>query len=638
MNKGIILGSFFPEKGGSIYLSMLHNMQYRTEMATHVHELSHMFLENSTTMGFVYSLLQMEIYISADKDPIHSSKVTGIANLLTSFAASIHEIYANNVELLWIAEKLGTKIFTQVFAQKPLTYQDFYKQLSDINTASSLTFEQKISQINEICFYALNIEICSQAFIDTLSDNRELREYLKEPINNPTMRLNHALNCYLSKQVVSSGAMFEQSKLLLEKVLIEPHRTFVYSCDYLRQLLELLRLPFSERLAQIGYKQSNGSSAVDLKQLTAYTQQSMEKRIRIFAVELLPVQRFNCPKAEDLLGFLIIKNTQNLCDKKNFYLIGHNWKDKNFICWGYEKNELDCSELIQQNKFLAILFEEKELSIWKNLFKGHTPKAILISTYDSCFEILSQLRGKEIYIGRIYENSSPEFYDILFFRLRTCPEEIYIFPSETLLISRIIEELDLSQQLLVPSVTSPARMFLCLFSIFEDEISMLDFLRWSISLFMQSVDYGAAESPAFRLARTITRLLGDSALHIKRLDYYQLLSSLPTPNTQGAPFWALMKFNNGWCTGDLYLDNRHNLIPFFTQKSDAQIFLHLRQQFTSKNDFQVAGIDKFYWTHLEKAMKDLPKEQQFLAVCINGAQALRLHLDDIDKIIQNYRK
>lgn len=636
MNKEIILGSFFPQEGGSIYLSMLHNMQHRTEMATHVHELSHMFLENATTIGFVHSLLQMEKYVADDKDPTHSRKMAGIASFLTSFTTDIHEIYANNIELLWIAENLGTDIFAQVFSQKPATYQDFYNQLSDINADPSLTFEQKVAQVNEICFYALNIEIGSQAFLDVLPDGRKLREYLKQPLNDPKQRLRYAVNCCLSKQTLSSGALFEQAELFLEKVLSAPCPVFIYSCDYFEQLLELLRMPLAEMLAKTGCKPSSGNSAVDLEQWTAYTQQAMEKRIRIFVLELIPVQRNNCPPAETLQGFLAIKNAQNLSDKNKFYLVGHSWKDKDFTCWGYEKTETECQDLVWQKKFFAILSEEKKLPVWENLFKSHMPRAILISTYNSCFEILSQLRGKEIYVGRIYEDSNPEFFDILFFRLRTCPEEIYIFPSETLLVSRIIEELGLSRQLLVPSTNSPARMFLCLFSAFEDEISMSGFLRWLVSLFMQSVDYGAAESPAFRLARTVTVLLGDSCLHIKRSDYYRLLSSLPTQNTQGAPFWALMQFKNGWCTGELYLDNRQNLVPFFCRKSDAQDFLHLHEQFTSKTDLQVVGIDKFYWLHLEKALRDLPKEQQFVAVCVNGSQAVRLPLEAVNQMIQEY--
>lgn len=86
-----MLGNYSLRNGGDITISMGKNLELGTELNTYVHEQSHMYLTNSSMLGFLLNILEMECTLaSIAKDDLHYNKVRDL--FVTIFQLSLIHI------------------------------------------------------------------------------------------------------------------------------------------------------------------------------------------------------------------------------------------------------------------------------------------------------------------------------------------------------------------------------------------------------------------------------------------------------------------------------------------------------------------------------------------------------------------
>lgn len=184
-----VLGSYSTRDGGSIMLTMGSNLVYNTELNTYIHETTHMFLNNSTNLGFILLTLELELSLSKDnKDYQHVNVLKKIEQLIFKRTQEVQEIFANNSELLWIEEYISKKAKDKFYKMKPLQYQNYFNELKIINSKKSLSHQEKMAHIQQICMYSMNVPVFNQQFIDALKSTTTLNKYFLIPSSNPRQR------------------------------------------------------------------------------------------------------------------------------------------------------------------------------------------------------------------------------------------------------------------------------------------------------------------------------------------------------------------------------------------------------------------------------------------------------------------
>ncbi|MGM2621177.1 MULTISPECIES: hypothetical protein [Bacillus] len=232
------------------------------------------------------------------------------------------------------------------------------------------------------------------------------------------------------------------------------------------------------------------------------------------------------------LGVFAIKNCKNIIDKENFYFITGALIESTP---SYVSDEAPL-EFLNSHEIKVIGISSDEFDIPKMrptyIEVNHAPIVVLIDSYSNAREIINKIVMEgELYIGDLYDQSTKNFSTTLFFRERTKPRVIFIFPTLKKLSIRLMKDLGIERQL----VYSDNEKFTKILSLFGSELEMLKFAKWIFSFIMKSsCRFTVLEDPATKMIFNLTRSLFNDVMKIRIPDYYNQWAALPTKKTVGS--------------------------------------------------------------------------------------------------------
>ncbi|WP_304522092.1 hypothetical protein [Bacillus toyonensis] len=585
-----VLGSYSVRNGGYINFSMGKNLELGTEINTYIHELFHMHLTNCSNLGFLLLLFERECSFALEaQDELHYNKIRELSEMIFNRTIDVQEVYANNQELLWIEDKFDLHFKRKSFELKPKKYQDYCNEMSVITNHEILNNGEKRYWIEKICLHALNIQISSDEFLNALQSRQKLKEYFSEE-NHPNNRLHNALEKY------SRNENFE------EAVEINLHKFFskIKELGIIKHFN--LKLPGWDQIATI-MNNKDILNQINIKEFSELTQKRMDEKIKLFDFYNLQVDKVDDISNHLDFGVFAIKNCEDLTNKENFYFITETFIGTipSYVSDEAPYHFLNNPEIkvigISSNEFDVINMKPSYIDV------KDTPVVVLVESYTDAKEIINKILIEgELYIGDLYDQSMNNFSTFLFFRERTEPKIIFIFPTLKKLSIRLIKELGIENGL----AYSKNEQFIKVMSVFGKEVEVLKFAKWIFSFIMKSsCRFTVLEDPVTKMSFDLTRLLINVVMKIRIPDYYNKWAALPTKKTVGEPYYALMEFDNEDNTGAFKAINEKTII-FFYNKGDA---LNYKKSLLKKNsdshNLDVVGIDRHYWNAAKKHFLDI---------------------------------
>ncbi|QHM11252.1 hypothetical protein [Bacillus subtilis] len=615
-----VLGSYSVREGGSINFSMGKNLELGTEINTYIHELFHMHLTNYSSLGFLLLLFEKECNLSLEyQDELHYNQIKELSTIIFNRTVDVQEVYANNQELLWLENNINSEFKEKSFKLKPKKYQEYCNKLNIITNDMRLNNEEKRYWIDRVCFYALNIQIFSDKFIEALKSRQKLSEYLSR--NHPNKRLDEALVKY-SKNEKFDGVVEIRIQDILSKI------KKINIIKYFNEILSQLE-PNATNFKIGDYLCEN-----DIKKFIELNQKRMDERVKLFDFYNLDVIKVDDISNHLNFGIFAIKNYQSTINKENFYYITEALIN---LTPSYISEEVSY-DFLNNPKIKVIGIPSQEFDIAKmkpNYIEvKDTPIVVLIDSYNTAKKILKVLLNGELYVGDLYEQTVKNFSTILFFRERTEPKIIYIFPTLKKMSIRLVKELGIEDIL----VYSKDTRFKKILSIFNCEVEMLKFIKWIFSFIMKSsCIFTSIGDPATKMSFNLTRSLFDDVMKIKIPNYYIHWAALPTKKTIGEPFYSLMEFENGENIGSFKATNQNTII-FFLNKNDAVNYR--KKIFTTDSmahKLEVVGIDRHYWNIIEKYILETGIN---ICICtdVNNNIGKIMKLKEVDNIITQFSK
>ncbi|QWG48372.1 hypothetical protein EXW31_28625 (plasmid) [Bacillus mycoides] len=598
------------------------NLELGTEINTYIHELFHMHLTNSSNLGFLLLLFERECSFALEaEDELHYNEIRELSEMIFNRTIDVQEVYANNQELLWIEDKFDSDLKRKSFEHKPKEYQDYCNDMSVITNNENLNNGEKRYWIERICLHALNIQISSDEFLNALKSRQKLKEYFSEE-NHPKTRLNIALEKY------SRNEHFE------EAVEINLHKFFSKIKDLGIIKHFNIRLPGWDQIATI-MNNKDILNQINIKEFNKLTQKRMDEKVKLFDFYNLQVEKVDGISDYLDFGVFAIKNCENLTNKENFYFITETSID---TIPSYVSDEAPYHFLSNPEiKVIGISSNEFDLINMKPSYIDvkETPVVVLVESYTDAKEMINRvLLEGELYIGDLYDQSMNNFSTVLFFRERTEPKIIFVFPTLKKLSIRLIKELGIESGL----VYSNNEQFIKTISVFGNEEEVLKFAKWIFSFILKSsCRFTVLEDSATKMSFDLTKLLCDVIMKIRIPDYYNKWAALPTKKTVGEPYYALMEFDNEDNTGAFKAINEKTII-FFYNKSDA---LNYKKSLLKKNlvshKLDVVGIDRHYWNAVKKHFSDIHLNI-FICYDARGNIGELIDLQELDGFINNTHK
>lgn len=617
-----VLGSYSVREGGYINFSMGKNLELGTEINTYIHELFHMHLTNCSNLGFLLLLFERECSFALEaEDELHYNKIRELSEMIFNRTIDVQEVYANNQELLWIEDKFDSDIKRKSFEHKPKEYQDYCNEMSVVTNNENLNNGEKRYWIEKICLHALNIQISSDEFLNALKSRQKLKEYFSEE-NHPKTRLNIALEKY------SRNENFE------EAVEINPYKFFSEIKDLGIIKHFNIRLPGWGKIANI-MNNKDILNQINIKEFNKLTQKRMDEKVKLFDFYNLQVEMVDDISEHLDFGVFAIKNCENLTNKENFYFITETSIDTipSYVSDEAPYHFLSNPEIkvtgISSNEFDIINMKPSYIDI------KETPVVVLVESYTDAKEMINKiLLEGELYIGDLYDQSMNNFSTVLFFRERTEPKIIFVFPTLKKLSIRLVKELGIESGL----VYSNNEQFIKTISVFGNEVEVLKFARWIFSFILKSsCRFTVLEDSATKMSFDLTKLLSNVIMKIRIPDYYNKWAALPTKKTVGEPYYALMEFDNEDNTGAFKAINEKTII-FFYNKSDALNHKKslLKKKLVSQK-LEVVGIDRHYWNAVKKHFLDIHLNI-FICYDARGNIGELIDLKELDGFINNTHK
>ncbi len=612
-----VLGSYSVRDGGYINFSMGKNLELGTEINTYIHELFHMHLTNCSNLGFLLLLFEKECNLALEeRDKLHYNKIQELSAIIFNRTVNVQEIYANNQELLWIEENINSEIKKESFELKPKGYQKYCNKMNIITNNQSLNNGEKRYWIERICLHSLNIQISSDEFLDALKSKKKLSEYFSKG-NHPDARLDKALEKY------SRNENFE------ETIEIKLHNFFSRMNNMCIIKYLDVKLIGLNQIANT-FKYGNNLDEISIKKFIKLNQKNMDEKVRLFDFNNLPVIKVDNISAYVDFGIFAIKDCKNIINKGNFYFITEALIEETP---SYVSDEAPL-EFLNSHEIKVIGISSDEFNISKMsptyIEVNYTPIVVLIDSYRNAREIIHKiLMEGELYIGDLYDQSMKNFSTALFFRERTKPRVIFIFPTLKKLSIRLMKELEIERQL----VYSDDEKFTKILSVFGSELEILKFAKWIFSFIMKSsCRFTVLEDPATKMIFNLTKSLFNDVMKIRIPDHYNQWAALPTKKTVGDPYYALMEFENGENTGFFKTTNQNALI-FFLNKNNA---LHYRKRLLKMDSgfykLEVVGIDRHYWNAAKKHFKEININ---ICICLDVIRNIGefVDLQELDKMI-----
>lgn len=616
-----ILGKYSFRHGGTISILMGPNMEYGTEASTMIHEMYHMHLMTMTSIGFVVQILEMERVLSEGKDEEQNRKMEKYTQILYKRIQDVQEIYANNMELLWLEETRGVESAKESYDNKPKSYKMYCDCLDSFTKHKEYSLIDKQNWVNYVCQYAMNICIYSEEFFNALESDKKLVKFF-ESDNHPNQRLKKAIESHKSDINIEVESPFILDALEFVKKL-KVSGVLKYSSDFIEEIEGMYNILDCKKV-----------SPNDLESFNETYHRNIMESIKVFDFSTIKVLRDNSYFDKSTSAFFVIKNCMNLNNQdENYYLIGHSvYQDKpTYISSEVTRSKL--SELLKSAVCVLVHFNEYDSKACAPQYfeANEKPVLVIIDDYRECHNWLqNELLENEFLIGNLYENSVGNFFTLLLFSKRNDPNTIYVFPTTKSLAQNLIDHFNLKDSVYYSNKSEFLRILACL----ENEPNMLKALQWLLAFFTNSKgEFVPASDSAAKMTFDLTRTLLDSVFEIKIKDFYKCKASLPTRRTIGKPFYTLMQHEGGINTGVIKAETNGAFPIFFYNKQQAVDWMN---KSAIKNPdlktFQVVGIDRRYWDSLKGF---LLKTKKKICVCLDTdtGKGLIAEVKDIDTII-----
>ena len=369
-----VLGRYSFIEGGSIILKMGANMELGTEVGTHIHEVNHMHLTNMSSIGQILLILELERILAKEvNDDTQSKRMKKYTEVINNKTIDVHEIYANNMELLLISE-IGKGEFTNnLYEMKPDKYKTYIDFMNIISKDSSLTFDEKRCLIHKLCVYAMSPPVLSEDFINSLKSYKSLMHYFNGE-NHPKKRLKKALEFYTSGQDIKNESAIQLYDGNFLDILKNNNVT-----KYINDVWNKYRDTYDYLLTD---------NHLTIEEIKKKYYQDIENRIKVFDISACKINRDYCFDKQISNSFFIIKNCENLYNKNNFYIIGHTYDKDESIYVSKEISSKELNILIQESECIMIDLHEYDMEKCcpKYFSAGDKPIIVLINDYADCYQ------------------------------------------------------------------------------------------------------------------------------------------------------------------------------------------------------------------------------------------------------------
>ncbi|MBS6685241.1 hypothetical protein [Thomasclavelia spiroformis] len=591
----VVLGIYEIYGNGQIFMPINTNMNYSTELITQIHEMSHMYLNMFSNMGILLSFLNYRKNIEKEKRKIQ--KIEKKIEFILGRISEIHEIYANNIELLWIEKVLGTTERDRIWKIKGEKYQSYVNYFENI-LSLEISIEEKIEIIQKMVFWSLNIDILSADFIEAFSTIESLERFFE--VNHPKKRLNKIYNYYIDNNDIQK---FKLNLIDISEFLN------MYDKD---NVIPRISLDFNKLSRLISVNENNSTTdSIDYEFFNKIVYNIMESKITVFSDKYLSVDEGNMSKmlSEDFLFVRSIKN--NFVELLSCY--------KNSKELKYERCLAESQDFLKIfSTAKTIVFKYKDIEVIKDQLSDRyskIQKIVLIDNIQQIQELLvtMQLNEEEFYFGDLYPEDIKNYFTVVAVVSRNDINTIYMFPTIKEISKKIIKKNNLSNRVLYSS----EREYIKIFASFKKEDKILYFIKWFYAFITgDSDELTNINKSVGKLTHGLIRNLFDSVLvpH-NNSDYLVNSFFYPTELTRGQPFYSIMRYDKFGNTGEIELGSKNGIkyIKFFALKELANIYLS-RNYKKNLNNYKVVGIDLIYWN---KIRDYLYKKNIFVVVVDN---------------------
>lgn len=575
MYKDVILGQFSHKRGGQIFLPPGLNMEYDSGSASCMHEMYHEYFALRTNVGVLMHLIELEIQLCDDDE--YQLKLIDIQSALYDATRDVHEIYANAQEMLWLQENYEEAVWKRIREQKTKEYNKYLEDSEHIWNDRSLPISDRRKKLDDICMAILNLDVTTELFWSYLmqSDNRKRDFILKELISERRVK------------AFDKGIRNEESNEL------EPSHIVKLVSQKFRYLE-----PYFYDAYQLALEKTD----IDLNGLLLET-------VRTFELSKLGIKIERKPQAESDVVFMVHNIRTNKGDFDNG-LIQFSRKSGKYVLLDVSKQLM--KEILLNQRYVVVQEDDFDFRKDKPKYIERGSATIFVLIHDpKVFKnrISAIIEFEELYIGDLNEKTQSNFFTIIFARKRSCENVIYLFPTISILASKVFEELELETQILRPG--SGVR-FYDIFSSFDNWVEILQVLNNIVAFAtMSKGNILDVENKTAPLLNVVKNDIGNSILKIEVDNSFKIRASLPTLNTKSEPFWIIMEYIDGEPTGNIcsYIspsetnEKKPGIIYFDNKKLASKYLMQLDGERESRAEHKVVGLDEIAWKVLKPYLK-----------------------------------
>ena len=572
----ITLGKFSYNNGGDIYLAPSDNMEYGLETSSYVHELFHADLSYTSNIGLLMHLIEIENQLEQN-DLQYKIELSKKMSDLYEATRFIQEVYANSMELLWIEEYCGSNIKQYVYEGKTEEYKQNLAVSEHIWKNEEKTIDERKEQINKFCVSVLNIDILSEQFWEILNDNDKRLLEMKDVLKN---RMDFIFN---RQKIISDSKLLEKS-----------------------DLINLSKIRFKHIFGKLEEGFSYIERCVNLEKFNMT--KSLLENIKIFDFSEIEISK---AKRLDLScnAICLIKDVYiNKEGRIEIGLIQH--FDENGLYKFIDMKDIEIKKSLENKKYVIMLNNDFSFNKKKTIQQKIGEKVIFVlfkkvKEFKKCLQDISEF--EEVYLGNISDESTNNFFTVLYFRTRSCDDVIYMFPTLNIIANNIFEELDMKRIVKYPG---KGTAFYNIFSAFNNWAEILKTVKETISFVINNKGNILHNiNPSSRLISKIKIDVANNILKIGGENELYFHSIFPTTKTEGQPFWILMEFEDGENKGNIKCDNigtdKTKLgVNCFDQKNIAERYIRKISKHDSElKKYKVVGLDDIFWKGLKKCLQ-----------------------------------
>ena len=597
-----ITGSYNPFEGRVTNpISNMKASDVRIDYSTFIHEIQHLHFNLFFVIGKIIEVLRIERKWTPETDGSHRIQIEDTMNILCESFRGLQEIYANSMELLWLADYLGSETAALVYEKKSGKYKDYSRKFYGL-IKENTDLEEKRQLIHRLCVQAAQPDMTEIELAELLTDDGRLKEYFKGAGN-----MEKRLERIIAEYSENSMADAEDRVADFEKLC---------ACMIKNRILV-----YSKWLTDIGHRMADAVDETMLvRMMEEYYQEFLTEKTEVLDFELAGKSMDIYHVAwEEAYGCILKKHSRLLYPEENYLLMGCS-DDGKYI--GQEVSEALLSASVGKLKAVAVDF--REFDIRKNcpmyFSAPEIPVFVLITNYAQCESWLEYIVDEDLYFVTFFPETVKNFYTVFFFRRRREPKVMFVYPALKVLARRLIDSFGLKEKVIFSTDVEALKFFAGL----GTEVEMLHTLKWLFEFVSGTAwDGYHLQNPASMLCSGFIRPILDSALSIRKADYWKMQSALPTMETVSDGLYTLMEFKDGKNTGCICAQaSGGKMYPmFFRNKSSAVNYQRKNSRYGA---YRVVAVDDYYWKTLYEALS--PDIRQW-CLYMNEQQGILLDAD-----------